>query len=108
MFVPFFQAFDVDGNKLLGVTEFSRLFMAPGVRRIPIAEGEDSCNGTLFLPPPEEYGQGPYPLVIRLYGGIQKGNVIEDQSAVLAARAGVASFSMGYFGINNLPKSYIG
>jgi len=100
-------AFDAnDENKLLGEANCQRLLMAPGVRRIPIAE--DICNGTLFLPPQKEYGDGPYPLVIRLYGGIQKGNVIEDQSAVIAARAGVASFSMGFFGINSLPKSYLG
>ena len=83
------------------------MVMAKGVRRIPIAQG-NVCNGTLFLPPEESFGSGPYPLAVRLYGGIQKGKVLEDQSALIAARTGVACFSMAYFGVNNLPKSYLG
>ena len=97
--------FSEDKGELLAEAKCQRLFMAPGVRRIPIAES-DFCNGTLFLPP--DNGDGPYPLVVRLYGGIQKGNVFEDQSALLAARSGVACFSMAYFGVNGLPKSYLG
>ena len=83
------------------------MMMAEGVRRVPIAQG-NVCNGTLFLPSKEIFGRGPYPLAVRLYGGIQKGRVLEDQSALIAARTGVACFSMAYFGVNNLPKSYLG
>ena len=81
--------------------------MAEGVRRIPIAQG-NVCNGTLFLPQEKTFGSGPYPLAVQLLGGIQKGKVLEDQSALITARAGVACFSMAYFGVNNLPKYYLG
>ena len=92
----------------LAETQFQRHLLAPGVQRIPLAVG-DFCNGTLFLPSEASgAGPGPYPLVVRILGGVQKGQVIEDQSALLAARCGVASFSMGFYGVNGLPKTYLG
>ncbi len=57
--------------------------------------------GTLYMPP----GPGPHPAVINIYGGIHKGNVIEDKSAVFASR-GFASLALAFFGVPGLPKSY--
>ena len=101
------QVFSEANNECLAETHCQRIIMAEGVRRIPIAQG-NICNGTLFLPPEKTFGSGPYPLAVQLFGGIQKGKVFEEQSALIAARAGVACFSMAYFGVNNLPKSYLG
>ena len=57
--------------------------------------------GTLFLPP----GDGPFPAVINIYGGINKGHIIEDKSAAFASR-GIASLSLPFFGVEGLPKNY--
>ena len=51
-------------------------------------------------------GGGPFRAVISMYGGIHRGNVIEDKAALLASR-GFASLSLGFFGIEGLPKSYV-
>ena len=51
-------------------------------------------------------GEGPFRSVISMYGGIHRGNVIEDKAALLASR-GFASLSLGFFGIEGLPKSYV-
>ena len=63
---------------------------------------EGRIRGTLFMPP----GNGPFRAVISMYGGIHRGNVIEDKAALLASR-GFASLSLGFFGIEGLPKTYI-
>jgi dienelactone hydrolase len=62
---------------------------------------EGRVRGTLFIPS----GPGPHPTVINLYGGIHKGNVIEDKSAMFASR-GIASLSLAFFGVPGLPKTY--
>ena len=59
-------------------------------------------RGTLFLPP----GEGPFPSVIKLYGGIHRGQVIEDKAALLASR-GFVSLSLAFFGVSDLPTTYI-
>ena len=51
------------------------------------------------------HGEGPFRSVISMYCGIHRGNVIEDKAAMLASR-GFASLSLGFFGIDGLPKSY--
>ena len=74
-------------------------YMGEGVQRIEVKDG--NIIGTLFLPP----GPGPHPCVIKLYGGIHKGNVIEDKSAMFASR-GIASLALAFFGVPGLPKTY--
>ena len=74
-------------------------YMGEGVQRIEVRDG--NIVGTLFLPP----GPGPHPCVIKLYGGIHKGNVIEDKSAMFASR-GIASLALAFFGVPGLPKTY--
>ena len=51
-------------------------------------------------------GPGPFPAVIKIYGGIHKGQVIEDKSAMLASR-GIASLALAFFGVPGLPKTYV-
>ena len=63
---------------------------------------DEGFVGTLFLP----NGEGPFPAVINMYGGIYRGTVVEDRSAMLASR-GIASLALAYFGVPGLPKSYI-
>ena len=59
--------------------------------------------GTLFLPP----GEGPFPAVINMYGGINRGGVIEDKAAMYASR-GLASLALAYFALPGLAtKSFI-
>lgn len=69
---------------------------------ILLSQKDDGFVGTLFLPP----GEGPFPAVINMYGGIYRGTVVEDRSAMLASR-GIASLALAYFGVPGLPKSYI-
>ena len=73
--------------------------MKSGVKRFDIISGQ--IRGTLFLPS----GTGPFPAVINIYGGINKGHIIEDKSAAFASR-GIASLSLPFFGVEGLPKNY--
>lgn len=86
-------------ENLVAETLIYKDYMGPGVQRIEIKEGK--IRGTLFLP----QGEGPFPAVINLYGGIHKRNVIEDKSAMFASR-GIASLSLAFFGVEGLPRSY--
>ncbi|XP_073440874.1 acyl-coenzyme A amino acid N-acyltransferase 1-like [Dendrobates tinctorius] len=71
-----------------------RWYAAPGVQRILIREGR--IRGALFLPP----GEGPFPGVIDLFGGV--GGLLEFRSSLLASR-GFASLALAYFGYDDLP-----
>jgi len=53
------------------------------------------------LPP----GPGPFPSLIKIYGGIHRGQVIEDKAALFASR-GFASLALAFFGVKDLPISY--
>ena len=50
-------------------------------------------------------GSGPFPAVINIYGGLNRGKVIEDKSAVFASR-GIASLALAFFGVDGLPTNY--
>ena len=56
----------------------------------------------MFLPP----GPGPFPAVINIYGGHLKGSTVEMKPAVLASR-GFATLALSFFGVDDLPKSYV-
>ena len=43
--------------------------------------------------------------MISMYGGMLKGKVVEERSALLASR-GFASLALAYFGLEGLPKNY--
>ena len=75
--------------------------MSPRVTRQPVQFGR--IQGTLFLP---ETGLAN-PCVVSLYGGINKGRVIEERSALFASR-GFASLALAFFGpFEGLPKDYL-
>ena len=78
----FFQA--VPSNPLLGECHAVRTFLPPGVRRIPYREGR--VRGTLFMPPQPPSLSEKLPLVVTAYGGIHRGNVIEEKAALLAGK----------------------
>ena len=59
-------------------------------------------RGTLFIPP----GSGPFPAVINIYGGHLKGSTVEVKPAVLASR-GFVTLALSFFGVDDLPKSYL-
>ena len=86
-------------NEIIANETVFKDYMGEGVQRIEVKEG--NIVGTLFLPP----GPGPHPCVIKLYGGIHKGNVIEDKSAMFASN-GIASLALAFFGVPGLPKTY--
>ncbi|XP_050702390.1 acyl-coenzyme A thioesterase 1-like isoform X1 [Eriocheir sinensis] len=90
------ELLDENRREPLSTTSHMRHYMAPGVQRIPVRYG--SVRGSLFLPP----GDGPFPGVIDLFG--TAGGLLEYRSAQLASR-GIASFAVGYFGYEDLPKS---
>ncbi|XP_076058756.1 acyl-coenzyme A thioesterase 1-like [Oratosquilla oratoria] len=81
--------------KPLATTTFSRTFMAPGVRRIPL-EGRE-IEGTLFLPAEP----GPHPAVVDIFG--TDGGLIEHRAAMLASR-GFASLGLAFMDYKNLPR----
>ncbi|XP_075199292.1 acyl-coenzyme A amino acid N-acyltransferase 1-like [Anomaloglossus baeobatrachus] len=74
-----------------------RWYSAPGVQRILIREGR--IRGALFLPP----GEGPFPGVIDLFGGI--GGLLEYRSSLLASH-GFASLALAIYGYDDLPISF--
>ncbi|XP_069484979.1 acyl-coenzyme A amino acid N-acyltransferase 1-like [Ambystoma mexicanum] len=76
------------------VTE--RWFVKPGIERTKIREGR--VRGALFLPP----GEGPFPGVIDMFGGI--GGLVEFRSGLLASH-GFASLALPYFGYEDLPRT---
>ncbi|KAG9488333.1 acyl-coenzyme A amino acid N-acyltransferase 1-like [Eleutherodactylus coqui] len=83
-------------NPPAATTSVERWYVSPGVQRLQIKEGR--IRGTLFLPP----GEGPFPGVIDLFGGI--GGLIEFRSSLLASR-GFASLALAYFAYDDLPKT---
>ena len=63
---------------------------------------EGRVRGTLFLPP----GPGPFPAVINIYGGHLKGSTVEVKPSILASR-GFATLALSFFGVDDLPKTYV-
>ena len=45
------------------------------------------------------------PGLIKIYGGIHRGQVIEDKAALFASR-GFATLALAFFGVKDLPISY--
>lgn len=72
-----------------------RWFRRPGTQRVQIREGR--LRGALFLPP----GEGPFPGIIDLFGGL--GGLVEFRASLLAAR-GFAVLALAYFAYDDLPK----
>ncbi|XP_053718293.1 peroxisomal succinyl-coenzyme A thioesterase-like [Synchiropus splendidus] len=64
-----------------------RWYMAPGVKRVSVKEG--NILGTLFIPP----GPGPFPGLLDMWGG--GGGLIEYRAALLASH-GYVSFALPY------------
>lgn len=75
--------------------ELQRWFSSPGVQRLMIREGR--VRGALFLPP----GEGPFPGIIDLFGGI--GGLLEYRAGLLAAH-GFAALALAYFAYDDLPN----
>ncbi|KAM6182419.1 bile acid-CoA:amino acid N-acyltransferase-like [Erethizon dorsatum] len=71
-----------------------RWYVAPGVTRIQVREG--NLRGALFLPP----GEGRFPGVIDLFG--DAGGLNEFRSSLLASH-GFASLALAYWGYDDLP-----
>ncbi|MGH7940952.1 MAG: acyl-CoA thioester hydrolase/BAAT C-terminal domain-containing protein [Limisphaerales bacterium] len=81
----------------LATTEFRRLLLAPGVRRIPVHDGK--LRGALFVPA----GKFPHPAVIVL-GGSEGGLSTELAASYLASK-GFAALALAYFRYDDLPKN---
>ncbi|XP_046568714.1 acyl-coenzyme A amino acid N-acyltransferase 2-like isoform X2 [Haliotis rubra] len=73
-----------------------RWYKHSAVRKIVVREG--SLRGALFLPA----GVGPFPGVLDMFGST--GGLVEFRAALLASQ-GFASFALGYFGYDDLPKT---
>ncbi|XP_069866915.1 bile acid-CoA:amino acid N-acyltransferase-like [Dipodomys merriami] len=71
-----------------------RWYVAPGVTRILIKEGR--LRGALFVPP----GEGKFPGVIDLFGGI--GGLIEFRASLLASH-GFVTLALAYHSYDDLP-----
>ncbi|MFC1767834.1 acyl-CoA thioesterase/bile acid-CoA:amino acid N-acyltransferase family protein [Candidatus Margulisiibacteriota bacterium] len=85
---------EIYGNEV-AVKKINRVYMAPGVKRIPISEG--GLYGVLFKPA----GKGQHPGILILSGS--DGGIREDYASLLASR-GYNAFALGYFGWPGLPK----
>ncbi|XP_006886948.1 PREDICTED: acyl-coenzyme A amino acid N-acyltransferase 2-like [Elephantulus edwardii] len=75
-----------------------RWYSRSGMIRMQIREGR--VRGALFLPP----GEGPFPGVIDLFGGI--GGLVEFRASLLAAR-GFAVLALAYFAYDDLPRQLL-
>ncbi|XP_059745312.1 acyl-coenzyme A amino acid N-acyltransferase 2 [Bos taurus] len=82
-----------------------RWFSSPDLQRVPIREGR--IRGALFLPPAHFLlfllllGEGPFPGLLDLFGGI--GGLVEYRASLLAVR-GFAVLALAYFAYDDLPK----
>ena len=84
-------------NKKITSFQLTRMFMAHGVKRIEV--DKDGLKGVLFLPA----GNGPFPGVINMYGGIPGSP--EFKPALLASH-GFAALALPYYGIEGLPSTW--
>ncbi|XP_062063846.1 acyl-coenzyme A amino acid N-acyltransferase 1-like [Lepus europaeus] len=75
-----------------------RWFSGPGVQWQQIQEGR--VRGTFFLPS----GEGPFPGVVDLFGGI--GGLVEFRASLLAAH-GFAVLALAYFAYEDLPDKLL-
>ncbi|XP_045195331.2 bile acid-CoA:amino acid N-acyltransferase-like isoform X2 [Mercenaria mercenaria] len=74
-------------------TRVQRFYQKPGVRRIPLT---GRFKGAIFVPE----GEGPFPGVIDLYGGLV--SLIETRAALLASH-GYATLALSYLHGEGLP-----
>jgi dienelactone hydrolase len=86
---------DVNGQAV-ATAMLQRFFIAPGVERIPVHDG--NVRGTFFVPT----GKGPHPGVIVLSGS--EGGLNEANAAFLASK-GFAALALAYFNYEDLPKT---
>ncbi|KAM4830182.1 acyl-coenzyme A thioesterase 1-like isoform X2 [Urocitellus parryii] len=87
---------EADAGPLLARALHERHFMPPGVRRVPVREGQ--VRATLFLPP----GPGPFPGIIDLFG--LGGGLLEYRASLLAGK-GFAVMALAYYNYDDLPQS---
>ena len=90
---------DLDSMSPISSVNIQRKFLAEKVKRYTVEEG--NIRGTLFVPP----GEGPFPAIMTLYGGIKRKHVIEDAAALLANN-GYVTFATAFFGVDGLPKKF--
>ena len=86
---------DVNGQTVV-TAMLQRLFIAPGVERIPVHDGV--VRGTFFVPA----GKGSHPGIIVLSGS--EGGLNEADAAFLASK-GYAALALAYFNYEDLPKT---
>jgi dienelactone hydrolase len=86
---------DVNGQTV-ATAILQRLFIAPGVERIPVHDGV--VRGIFFVP----VGKGPHPGIIVLSGS--EGGLNEADAAFLASK-GCAALALAYFNYEDLPKT---
>ena len=104
--IPYtFSAFDnhletfVNGN-MVAEEKITRHILDENVTRTVVDEGD--VKGTMFIPK----GEGPFPVVISLLGGVKRRQVPEQHAAYLAGH-GFITFTLQFFGAEGLPKSYL-
>lgn len=85
-----------DANQPKASMTVQRWYSVPGEQRTEVREGR--LRGTLFLPP----GEGPFPGVIDLFGGI--GGLVEFRASLLATH-GFAALALAYFNFEDLPSN---
>jgi dienelactone hydrolase len=88
-------AADVNGQAV-AAANLQRLFVAPGVERIPVHDGV--VRGTFFVPS----GKGPHPGIIVL-GGSEGG--LSELNASFLATKGYAALALAYFNYEDLPQT---
>uniref|UniRef100_F6VDE1 BAAT/Acyl-CoA thioester hydrolase C-terminal domain-containing protein n=1 Tax=Ciona intestinalis TaxID=7719 RepID=F6VDE1_CIOIN len=81
-------------DKVIAETTVERLYMTPGVKRMDVRD--NGLVATLFLPP----GDGPFPGIITMMGGIP--GTLEFKAALFASH-GFASLALVYCGVDGFP-----
>lgn len=83
-------------GQAVAAANLQRFFVAPGVERIPVRDG--NLMGTFFVPS----GKGPHPGILVIGGA--EGGLLELNAAFLASK-GYAALALAYFSYEDLPQS---
>ena len=90
----------VNESTIVASGDITRHLVDESVTRITVSEGV--VKGTMFIPK----GDGPFPALIILHGGVKMRQLQEQDAAYLASH-GFVTLALAFFGVEGLPRSYL-